>query len=184
MENSDTVESVRRSPDTETDTETSDADTGEMEREEWAQSQKIREAVKNNDLEVVNNILDDNVGLVLSDRTMSDETLLHTAAKEGHDSIVDLLIRKGANVNAKTEFKETPLHLAITKAISIANVIYLLISNGTDINAGDSLDITPLDGIKNLKTIMTYVEPYVRRQNKRPSGDAPPSKRQRTSLRF
>lgn len=186
--------------DAETDTDTSDTDTDEMERNEWAQILNIRAAVKNNNLDAVERILNDQGSLALSDLTEFDETLpnltefdetllhtaLHTAAEEGHDAIVDLLIKKGANVNALTDFgKETPLHLAITKASSIANVIYLLISNGANINVEDNVNITPLDGLKDLKTIMALVEYYVRMQNKRPgSDDTPTSKRRRTSLRF
>ena len=172
--------------DTETsDTDTSDTDTGEMDTEnERAQSLEIREAVKNNNLDAVEGILHDDENLV-SDENIYEETLLHTAAKEGHDAMVDLLIKKGAHVDALTKTNETPLHMAIPKAISIANVIYLLISNGTDINAKDNVAITPLNGLKKLKKIMTDVEPYVRMQNKRPgSGDTPPAKRRRTSLRF
>lgn len=39
-------------------------------------------------------------------------TPLHVAALHGHSALVALLIRHGANVNARTNQSATPLHLA------------------------------------------------------------------------
>ena len=42
-----------------------------------------------------------------------DGLLLHLAAGEGHKEVAELLIAKGADVNAKNAIDEAPLDLAI-----------------------------------------------------------------------
>jgi ankyrin repeat protein len=62
------------------------------------------------------------------------------AAREGNLEGVSALINKGANVNVRTEFGETPLHLAESREIA-----RLLISKGADIHAKDhEFGMTPL----------------------------------------
>ena len=46
-------------------------------------------------------------------RVRLDGLLLHLAAGEGHKEVAELLIAKGADVNAKNAIDETPLDLAI-----------------------------------------------------------------------
>ena len=58
----------------------------------------------------------------------------------GHKEIVELLLAKGADVNAKSELGETPLHFAKTKEIA-----ELLIAEGAGVNAKDEGGKTPLD---------------------------------------
>ena len=65
---------------------------------------------------------------------------MHIAAGSGHKEAVELLIAKGAGVNAKTEVGVTPLHSAATKEIA-----ELLIAAGADVNAKAQDDYTPLD---------------------------------------
>ena len=70
-------------------------------------------------------------------------TPLHFAAWKGHQEIVELLIAKGAGVNAKDEDDLTPLHNAsITDQKEVAA---LLIANGADVNTTDMHGRTPLD---------------------------------------
>ena len=99
------------------------------------------------------------------------ESLLH-AAQGGHREIVELLIAKSADVNAKDNFGYTPLNWAITrKLIGTANLLRKhggkrgeelppaslfetlrldlhwvedLIAKGADVNAKDRLGETPL----------------------------------------
>jgi ankyrin repeat protein len=68
-------------------------------------------------------------------------SLLHEAARARTDpaKLVELLIAKGADVNAKNARGDTPLHLAC-----YANVAELLIAKGADINAKDRPGYTPL----------------------------------------
>lgn len=53
--------------------------------------------------------------------------------------VAELLIRKGANVNAKSFLGRTPLHMAETKEAA-----ELLIKHGADVNAQDGSGATPL----------------------------------------
>ena len=66
------------------------------------------------------------------------ETPLHLASKK----IINILIQKGANVNAKEKFSLTPLHYAVCdNLISIAKI---LIANGAQIDFQDENGWTPL----------------------------------------
>jgi ankyrin repeat protein len=76
----------------------------------------------------------------------SHRTPLFEAVRAEHESIVELLIGNGANVNAKDSNAGTPLHLA---AISgDYNIVRLLLANGADANAktisGNNAGETPL----------------------------------------
>jgi ankyrin repeat protein len=70
------------------------------------------------------------------------ETPLHYAMKARSDEIVDILLQKGAKVNAGDSFKSTPLHEA-----AYYNYFYganALIDHGADVNAVDNNNSTPL----------------------------------------
>ena len=73
------------------------------------------------------------------------ETPLHSAAFEGHKEIAELLIAKGADVNAKKKDKIglTPLHIAAVAGHK--EVAELLIAKGADINTKNDFGETPLD---------------------------------------
>jgi ankyrin repeat protein len=68
------------------------------------------------------------------------ETPLHMAALSGPKEVAELLIAKGADVNAKDEDGVTPLHWTETEEIA-----ELLIAAGADVNAMDNSGDTPLD---------------------------------------
>jgi hypothetical protein len=70
-------------------------------------------------------------------------TPLHKAAYEGYREIVELLIAKGADVNAKNKRGMTPLHLAAEYGRN--QVVELLIAKGADVNAEDEDGETPLN---------------------------------------
>lgn len=64
---------------------------------------------------------------------------LHYAAVQGSTRAMRFLIKNGASVNAKNEYGETPLHVAMNCRCrgSINAMIYCLIVNGADIHAKD-----------------------------------------------
>jgi ankyrin repeat protein len=72
-------------------------------------------------------------------------TPLHHATFGGHKEIAELLIAKGADVNAKFDKISggTPLHIAADKGHK--EIAELLIANGADVNAKDEGGKTPLD---------------------------------------
>ncbi|HIG23126.1 ankyrin repeat domain-containing protein, partial [Henriciella sp.] len=71
-------------------------------------------------------------GVDINAKGLFGDTPLHIAAQFGHTEIAELLIAKGADVNADNA-KETPLHRAATNGhYAIAE---LLIAAGVDVNA-------------------------------------------------
>ena len=65
-------------------------------------------------------------------------TPLHLTADRGHTEVVELLISKGADVNAKMKDGWTPLHSAARygrKGHRHWEITELLIANGADVNA-------------------------------------------------
>lgn len=82
-------------------------------------------------------------------------TVLHEAVRSGLDAIIELLLRKGADINAKGSwedknglgygqrvFRVRPLHLAMTN--KDIPVVELLLKNGADINLTDWCGRTPI----------------------------------------
>jgi serpin B len=72
-----------------------------------------------------------------------DGTALHDAAIEGHKEIVELLIGKGANIEAKNSYGETALYCAAEA--NHKEIVELLIDKGADVNARDTYGKTPLE---------------------------------------
>ena len=72
---------------------------------------EILEAVKVGDLKRVHELIEEDPDVVHA-RTEYWSTPLHVAIKEGHYDVVELLIEKGADVNAKNINGNTPLHIA------------------------------------------------------------------------
>ena len=68
---------------------------------------------------------------------------LHFAVQEGNREVVNLLIWKGADVDAKDDDGGTPLYFAAMTGHK--EVVKLLIAAGADVNAKDVGSNTPLD---------------------------------------
>ena len=69
---------------------------------------------------------------------------IYEAAEEGQIEEVKKLLAAGAGVNAKTKFKETPLHFAAENGQK--EVAELLIDKGANVNANAKWERTPLHG--------------------------------------
>ena len=103
---------------------------------------EIHHAAYDGDLDKVKALLKDNPDLVFS----KDElglTPLHTAAAGGHKEMVELLLAKKADINARNKNGMTPLHYAA--ADDLRGVAELLLANKADVNAKDNDGRTPLD---------------------------------------
>ena len=68
-------------------------------------------------------------------------TPLHLAACEGHSGPIDILIKFGAQIDARTNNYRTPLHIACIRGN--LSVIQSLVKFGADINAKDMDGNTP-----------------------------------------
>ena len=69
-------------------------------------------------------------------------TPLHVAAGSGNKRVAQLLLARGANIHAKNNGGDTPLHSARSKEVA-----ELLIANGANVNAKNNKGFTPVDSI-------------------------------------
>ena len=98
----------------------------------------IHQAVFDGNIEAIKQHLDAGANNHLSLVDAKDNkfvgTFLHWAAAGGQNEIVELLIAKGADVNAKDGDGDTPLHLA-GNSTATKEIAELLIAEGADVNA-------------------------------------------------
>jgi len=119
------------------------------------EAQQLWNAVRRNDIETVKNLVSEsNVNSYTSKRTYSEHgptmltvlskeaTLLYAAACLNNLEVADLLIAKGAHVNAQDINGKTPLRLAVQR--NNREVAELLIDKGAYVNTQDDDGITPL----------------------------------------
>ena len=70
------------------------------------------------------------------------DTPLHGAVEDGDKAKVELLLAKGAEVNAKDRYEETPLHRAASEAYW--DIVNQLLAEGAEVNVKDRNGATPL----------------------------------------
>lgn len=90
-------------------------------------------------------------------------TPLHTAALQGHETIVKLLLEKGADVNVKDRDGRTALHMASSQGHDV--VTRLLLEKGIDVGAEDKIGWTALD-----LAIQAVVMGFVKHDGQRRAG--------------
>ena len=84
-------------------------------------------------------------GATIDAKDKNENTPLHFAASSGNTGIVELLIKNGANTNAKTDSGDAPLLNAVTyDTLNHTVIANLLIENGADIEGQDDIGYTPL----------------------------------------
>jgi ankyrin repeat protein len=92
---------------------------------------EIHDVAKSGNLERVKALLKDNPDLV-SSKDKDGATPLYIAATSEHNDIAELLLAKGADVNAKDKYGNTAL---IESAYRNAGLVKALIGAGVDVNA-------------------------------------------------
>ncbi|KAJ5067021.1 ankyrin repeat ph and sec7 domain containing protein secg-related [Anaeramoeba ignava] len=95
-------------------------------------------------IEIINFFLES--GISINYPNNENETSLHIICKRNLSEVIELLISKGADLNAKTKkYKETPLHSACRyQHQNSLQIIKVLIENGADINATNISQEKPL----------------------------------------
>lgn len=112
----------------------------------FQQNKKLLLAAENGDAKTVASLLDQK-GSKGSDadvnaRGLEDYTPLHFAASEGHYEVVEVLLKRGANVDAVSNFLRTPLHAACNRGYT--EIIEILLKNKANVNAQDRDGNTPI----------------------------------------
>lgn len=104
-------------------------------------------AVIADQVEMVKYLLDQGANIEGNDDMGGYTPLMNTSLYD----MVELLVKRGANVNAKNKFNYTPLHKAVfnfvegkRKEKDCKKILNLLISNGANLNAQDNNGNTPL----------------------------------------
>jgi len=85
----------------------------------------------------------------LNTKDSRGRTLLHNAASGASYGIVELLVRQGAEVDARDNNLQTPLHVACASRVRwgrlAARVVRLLVEKGARMDVTDNSDETPRD---------------------------------------
>ncbi len=71
-------------------------------------------------------------------------TPLHLACRKGHPEMIEMLLSKGADPNARNSKKETPFHSLVSCPGDNPALIEILLSRGAAIEAKDANNETPL----------------------------------------
>ena len=105
-------------------------------------------ACKSGDIKTVEKILSrKNVDINAREKQYGSRPL-HWAAGQGHLEIVDLLLQKGADINATDNDNITPLHVAVGKKQK--DVVRYLLDKKANPNLKDAKGDTPLQGAVEL----------------------------------
>ncbi|HHT9105353.1 MAG TPA: ankyrin repeat domain-containing protein [Candidatus Wujingus californicus] len=116
----------------------------QQEAERVAQAIKpLEEAINLGDLTKVQEILAASPGLLNGATGDQEMTPLHLAANRGNTEIVELLLTKGANIEAREFNGWTPLFSAVIIGQD-EKTAKLLLDKGARVNARDLLGMTPL----------------------------------------
>jgi ankyrin repeat protein len=93
----------------------------------------------------------------LEARDQENNTILHIASYNGHETLVEYLLNKGANTDAKDNDDRIPLHLA--SQLGHVKVVKQLLEKGHKSTVGDKWGFTPLHraAYKGHKKVVTLL---------------------------
>jgi len=98
--------------------------------EDYKKPSNIYDAAEEGNLQLVQELLEDEPGLVYKTHDSGFASALHYAAKAGQVKVAKYLIEQKADVNRKTQSSRTPLHLACERGH--INMVKLLLHMGAD----------------------------------------------------
>ncbi|XP_005093507.2 uncharacterized protein LOC101862335 [Aplysia californica] len=107
-------------------------------------------AARENEIETVEKMITffkNNPSFINSKEPKTGHTALHHAARHGHFDIVRLLLESGANVDAKNNFRCTPIYSAIEGLQR--QVAHLFIEWGCNVHTKNAKKLTPFEVVKN-----------------------------------
>jgi hypothetical protein len=102
-------------------------------------NEDIYEAAEFGNLEKVKALLKEKPSMVFSNNNINGFTALHLAANK---DVAELLLANHADVSAKDNYGDTPLHMAALDGHK--DVVELLLANGADVNVQNKRGETPL----------------------------------------
>jgi tetratricopeptide (TPR) repeat protein len=105
------------------------------------------QAVENNDIAQVRSLLSQGIKPSSFSGSMR-MTPLHTAADQGNEEIVTMLLQAGAEVSSRTSGGWTPLHCAVDQ--NHAKIVHILLKNGADIHACNYAGETVLHYVRDI----------------------------------
>ena len=114
---------------------------GEVSPDSDGKVERLLKAAEEGRLEEVEELLQSNANIDATEGKFQ-RTPLHFAARSGHRDIVDLLLEKNAQIEAKDRDQITPLHLAARSGHR--DIVDLLLEKNAQIEAKDRDQITPL----------------------------------------
>lgn len=79
----------------------------------------------------------------IRDVSCNSNTALHHAAMHGHDNIVQLLLKNGAEINAPNDYRDTPLHFAISSKYHQYDRITSVLETRTPRPSASKTDLDP-----------------------------------------
>ena len=112
----------------------------------WFNNEKLFMALDSGEYEKVKSVLNENPDLI-KENDQYCNTVLHFACSEDrykqNNDIVKLLISKGADVDAKNNEGNTPLHIATEEGLD--EIVSTLLENNANVNSRNNFQETPID---------------------------------------
>lgn len=132
-------------------------------------AQNIFELIRKNKVDEIRKLIDKDPAVIKAVTKKHKETPLHKAVKQGRKQIVQLLLDKGADVNAKNGSGKTPLFLTSDKEIAD-----LLIGKGANVNEKDIVGgYSPLHFVDDLAVAQLLIKKGANVNAKNEYGDTP-----------
>ncbi|MCK4816745.1 ankyrin repeat domain-containing protein, partial [bacterium] len=102
----------------------------------------LQEAAAVGDANMVRSLIEKGVGVDTREDSMF-KTALHRAAISGYKDVVEILLAKGADIDARDSYAASALHYVAREGHN--EIAELLIAKGADVNAKDTRGRTPID---------------------------------------